>query len=113
VSESRELVDRGVGQFLFASMAMPGHRSPAQLRGKSTVMLNGIDRRRSVPSVVPDDLSAGRRAAAQLLAAGHRDGILLVGEVPATLYSGRQRLEGIQKTLAEAGGTLLGHLSCR
>jgi len=67
VSESRELVDRGVGQFLYASMAMRVTTLPPNLRGKPVVMLNCIDRRRSVPSVVPDDLAAGRRAAAELV----------------------------------------------
>ena len=113
VSESRELVDRGVGQFLFASMAMRVTALPPNLRGKPVVMLNCIDRRRSVPSVVPDDLAAGRRAAAELVAAGHGDRILLVGEVPTTVYPGRQRLDGIQQMLAESGHALLGHLSCR
>ncbi len=113
VSESRELVDRGVGRFLYASMAMRVTVLPPNLRGQPTVMLNCIDRRRTVPSVAPDDLEAGRRAAAELLAAGHRGGILLVGEVPTTVYPGRQRLEGIQQSLSAEGCTLLGHLSCR
>jgi LacI family transcriptional regulator len=86
VSESRELVDRGVGQFLFASMAMRVTALPPNLRGKPVVMLNCIDRRRSVPSVVPDDLAAGRRAAAELVDAGHGDRIMLVGEVATMVY---------------------------
>jgi LacI family transcriptional regulator len=113
VSESRELVDRGVGQFLFASMAMRVTTLPPSLRGKPAVMLNCIDRRRSVPSVAPDDLTAGRRAAAELMAAGHGDRILLVGEVPNSVYPGRQRLDGVQQQLAESGQALLAHLSCR
>jgi LacI family transcriptional regulator len=113
VSESRELVDRGVAQFLYASMAMRVTTLPPNLRGKSAVMLNCIDRRRSAPSVVPDDRAAGREAVTELLAAGHRDRILLVGEVPTTVYPGRQRLDGIHHALEEAGLSLLGHLSCR
>lgn len=113
VSESRELVDRGVGQFLYASMAMRVTTLPPNLRDKPTVMLNCIDRRRMVPSVVPDDRTAGREAAAELVSAGHGDRILVVGEVPAEVYPGRQRLEGIHEALGEAGLTLLGHLSCR
>lgn len=113
LSESRELVDRGVSQFLYASMAMRLTTLPPNLRGKPSVMLNCIDLRRTVPSVAPDDLSGGRQAAEVLLEAGHRDRILLVGEVPTTVYPGRQRLEGIQQVLDEAGCSLLGHLSCR
>ena len=113
VSESRELVDWGVDRFLYASMAMRLTTLPPNLRGKPTVMLNCIDRRRTVPSVAPDDLAAGARAASELLEAGHGDRILLVGEVPTSVYPGRQRLEGIQLTLEEAGCTLLGHLACK
>ena len=113
VSESRELVDRGVGQFLYASMAMRVTTLPPNLRGKPVFMLNCIDRRRSVPSVIPDDLAAGRRAAAELVDAGHGDRIMLVGEVATMVYPGRQRLDGIQQMLAESGHALLGHLSCR
>ena len=113
MSESRELVDRGVTRFLYASMAMRLTTLPPNLRSKPTVMLNCIDRRRTVPSVAPDDMTAGSVAVAELLAAGHRDRILLVGEVPTTTYPARQRLEGIQMTLDEEGTALLGHLACR
>ena len=90
------------------------HADGRRCRGRSTagpaVLLNALPSdRRPLPSVLPDEIEAGRAAARVLLEAGHRDGIHLIGagpgahDVPAGRVAAVERLEGIRTTLADAG----------
>jgi LacI family transcriptional regulator, galactose operon repressor len=65
-----------------------------------------------VPEVLPDERQGGRDAAGVLLARGHRDGIVLVGETPPGVYAARERLAGIEEALAEGGSGIAGVLEC-
>jgi LacI family transcriptional regulator len=103
----QDMLDRGVDGFLYAAMSTRQIRIPAALRGHPVVLVNCVTTGHAV-SVVPDELAAGRAAAAALLSAGHRDGIHVVGESAAHVYAARHRRMGIDETLAAAGTRIAG-----
>jgi LacI family transcriptional regulator len=107
-----DMLDRGVGGFLYASMYTRQTRLPPALRGLPLVLVNCLTPDRKVPAVVPDERAAGRTAGRTLLAAGHRDRIWLVGESPAGVYAGRERRTGIEEVLGRAGVALAGTVDC-
>ena len=63
-------------------------------------------------AVVPDEINAGRDAATELLTAGHRDGIWIVGHPARHLFAGQERLTGIEERLTAAGTGLAGTIDC-
>lgn len=111
--------DRQVDGVVFASMFTRTVEVPAALMAGPAVLLNAVPNRpSSLPSVVPDEVGAGRAAARVLLDAGHRDGIHLIGagpgagDVPEGTLAGVERLDGIRAVLAEAGVELAGGRVC-
>jgi LacI family transcriptional regulator len=108
----QDMLDRGVDGFVYAAMYTREARPPPALRGHPLVLLNCVTRSRAMPSVVPDELEAGRAAARALLAAGHTGGIHLVGEAGQDVYAGRQRLAGVKEALSGAGLSLAGRIDC-
>jgi len=108
----QDMLDRGVGGFLYASMYTRQTRLPAVLRGLPLVLLNCLSEDRKLPAVVPDERAAGRTAARTLVAAGHRDRIWLVGESPPSVYAGRERRIGIEDALARYRLALAGTVDC-
>jgi LacI family transcriptional regulator len=105
-----DMLDRGVDGFLYASMFTREVRAPSSFRGHRVVMVNCAVRLRRVPSVVPDEVSAGRTAVEALLAAGHRDHIYIVGETTADIYAARKRRAGIEAALAAADARIAGQI---
>ncbi|GEN81411.1 LacI family DNA-binding transcriptional regulator [Actinotalea fermentans] len=104
------LLDRQVDGVVLASMFTQTRRLPSGLDHGPAVLLNALPREPhpTIPSVVPDELEAGRAAARLLLEAGHRS-IHLVGagprreDTPPGTVAGRERLQGILEVLADAG----------
>jgi LacI family transcriptional regulator len=101
--------DRRVDGIVFASMFTRAIKVPAALMTGPAVLLNAVPKRASaLPSVVPDEIDAGRAAARVLLDAGHRNGIHLIGagprtrDVPPEALAGVERLTGIREILAAA-----------
>jgi LacI family transcriptional regulator len=101
--------DRQVDGIVFASMFTRAVKVPAGLTTGPAVLLNAVSKRPSpLPTVVPDEVEAGRAAARVLLDAGHRDGIHLIGagprvrDVPPAALAGVERLTGIRETLTKA-----------
>src|SRR5689334_20105400 len=101
--------DRQVDGIIFASMFTRAIKLPAVLTTGPAVLLNAVPKRASpLPTVVPDEVEAGRSAAQVLLDAGHREGIHLIGagprtrDVPPEALAGVQRLTGIREVLAGA-----------
>jgi LacI family transcriptional regulator len=101
--------DRQVDGIVFASMFTRRITVPAALTSGPAVLLNVVPRRASaLPSVVPDEVEAGRAAARVLLGAGHRDGIHLIGagprvrDVPPGAVAGVERLTGLREVFAGA-----------
>jgi LacI family transcriptional regulator len=96
-----ELLARHVDAFLYATYVTRDVVVPPALSGERVVLLNC--RAPGRPSVVPDEVGAGRTAAEALLAAGYRDGIWVVGEPAPHVFASAERLRGIEETLAAAG----------
>lgn len=101
--------DRQVDGIIFASMFTRSVKLPAGLAAGPAVLLNAVPKRASaLPSIVPDELEAGRAAARVLLDAGHREGIHLIGagprlrDVPAEALAGVERLTGVREVFRQA-----------
>ncbi len=101
--------DRQVDGIVYASMFTRAIKVPTGLTTGPAVLLNAVTKRASsLPSVVPDEVEAGRSAARVLLDAGHHDGIHLIGagprirDVPAEALAGVERLTGIREVLGKA-----------
>jgi LacI family transcriptional regulator len=104
------LLDRQVDGIILASMFTQARRLPSGLDHVPAVLLNALPKGRHdpIPTVVPDELAAGRAAARLLLDAGHRE-IHLIGagpgphDTPPGAVAGKERLRGMLEVLHEAG----------
>lgn len=101
----QNMLDRGVGGFIYASMYTRQVSVSKVLRAQQLVLLNCLPRVRGVPAVVPHEREAGRQVARLLLDHGHRDGIVLVGEQAPHVHAAAERLAGIAEVLQTAGVT--------
>jgi LacI family transcriptional regulator len=108
----QDMLDRGVRGFLYGAMYTRTATLPAILRGHPVVLLNCVTRGRGHAMVVPDEREAGRTAATALLDAGHRDSIVVVGEMPAHVIAAKERDEGIRQALEAAGAAPPENLDC-
>ncbi len=111
--------DRQVDGIILATMYTRKIRVPRALTAGPAVLLNALPTRPSpLPSVLPDEVEAGRAAARVLLEAGHRDGIHLIGagpgtrDVPPGTVAGVERLAGIRAALRAAGVKVAGGRVC-
>jgi len=111
--------DRQVDGIVFASMFTRAVKVPAALTTGPAVLLNAVPKRAStLPSVVPDEVEAGRDAARVLLDAGHREGIHLIGagprirDVPPEALAGVERVTGIREALTRARVTIASGRVC-
>jgi len=107
-----DLLGRQVDGFVYASMYTRQVKVPRALKGHPLVLLNCTARDAGVPAVLPDETGAGRTAARALLDRGHRNGIYVVGEMPADVFAARERRAGIQEALSAAGTGLAGVVDC-
>lgn len=108
----REMLGRQVDGIVYATMDTREIMLPPLLRGHPLVLLNCFTADSSECSILPDEFAAGAAAARVVLEAGHNNDIYLVGETPSHLYAARQRLAGVEATLASAGRALAGTLAC-
>ncbi|WP_306748254.1 LacI family DNA-binding transcriptional regulator [Saccharothrix yanglingensis] len=102
--------DRQVDGIVFAAMYTRSVAVPEGLGDGPAVLLNAMPASRStVPSVLPDEVRAGRSAARAILDAGHRSGIHLIGagpdldDIPPNSVAAVERLIGLRQAFAEAG----------
>ncbi|MDU0344971.1 LacI family DNA-binding transcriptional regulator [Microbacterium sp. KSW2-29] len=106
------LLDRQVDGIIFASMRARETFVPRLPTGLRTVMLNATNELHRC-SVLPDEETGGRRAIELLLAAGIRDGILLLGydaDAERDLFRSATvaaRVRGISAAMADAGAAFL------
>lgn len=104
------LLDRQVDGIILASMSTQTRHLPSGVDHAPAVLLNALpsEPHPGIPSVVPEELEAGRAAARLLLDAGHRS-IHLVGAGPTAAdtspgtVAGQERLRGILDVLHDAG----------
>ncbi|NGO74327.1 substrate-binding domain-containing protein [Streptomyces sp. YC504] len=112
------LLDRQVDALIYASMFTRYVTPPKELFGRRVVLLNCLAPGFAAPSVVPDEVEAGRDAARALLAAGHTEGIWAIGghqALPATpegIIAGNERMRGLEEVLREGGARLEGVVEC-
>ncbi|MEU8279417.1 LacI family DNA-binding transcriptional regulator [Microbispora bryophytorum] len=112
--------DRQVDGIILASMYTRTIKVPKGMAAAPAVLLNALPKQPSpLPSVIPDEIEAGRVAARALLAAGHREGIHLIGAGPGRRnvpaggsVAAVERLIGIREVLADAGVKLAGGHVC-
>lgn len=111
--------DRRVDGIIFASMFTRTIKMPQALATGPAVLLNAVLKPAAeLPSVVPDEVEAGRAAARILLEAGYRDGIYTIGSGPRIrdvtpgALAGTERLTGIREVLAAAKVKLSGGRVC-
>jgi LacI family transcriptional regulator len=96
-----ELVDRPVDAIIFAVVGTRRVSVPDALKGVPALLLNGYMTGGLLPSVLPDEVDGGRRAAELLLSRGHRRIAYLTGF--PSVWATRARLRGFRLALAEAG----------
>ena len=112
------MLDRGVDGLIYGSMYTRTVEPPAALRSVPHVFLNCLPGQQTGPSVVPDEVEAGRLAAATLLDAGHTDAVYHIGgrhrtaDRPEGIVAGRERYAGMTAEFAARGLTLAGVAEC-
>ncbi|WP_059005906.1 LacI family DNA-binding transcriptional regulator [Streptomyces specialis] len=112
------LLDRQVDAVIYAAMFTRHVDPPPELDGGRVVLLNCLAPGRNAPSVVPDEIEAGRTAARVLLGAGHTRGIWSIGgrhALPATpdgWFAGNERIRGLDEALRAGGAALDGVVEC-
>jgi len=113
------MIDRQVDGIVLASMYTRKLPVPKAFATTPAVLLNALPERPStVSSVIPNEVEAGENAAQTLLAAGHRDGIYLIGggprrtQVPKGALAATERYRGIKNAFAKAGASIAGAVEC-
>jgi LacI family transcriptional regulator len=108
-----DLLGRQVDGFVYASMFTRRVGLPKALRGQPVVLLNCVGTGdEPLPTVLPDERGAGRAAIDTLLARGHHEGIVVLGEIPPGVYAARERVAGMDEALAGAGAGIDAVLEC-
>ena len=99
--EIRALMQHRVDAVLYATMYHRRVEVPPELRALPVVLLDACSDDRTLSSVVPDEVGAGRSAVQELLDHGHRRIAFLnnADDIPAT----HGRLRGYRAELAAAG----------
>ncbi len=111
------VLDRQVDGIVFATMRARELFVPSLPDSTRAVMLNATNSQFGA-SVLPDEESGGRSAVDLLAAAGHRDGIVLIGqndEVEQDLFRSAtvaRRVHGVRSEMAEFGLRFAAEESC-
>ncbi|MFD1148657.1 LacI family DNA-binding transcriptional regulator [Saccharothrix hoggarensis] len=112
------LLDRQADAVILATMFTRYVVPPKELHGRRVVLLNCLAPGFDAPSVIPDEIAAGREAGRVLVDAGHRSGIWAIGghqAVPATpegIFAGIERMRGLQEVLRAQRAMLDGVVEC-
>ncbi|QNP75516.1 LacI family DNA-binding transcriptional regulator [Streptomyces roseirectus] len=112
------MLDRQVDGFVYAAMYTREVRLPPALHDAKVVLLNCWARDTRAPSVLPDEVNAGRDAARLLLDAGQLGGVHVVGgrhvtrATPEGVWAGVERMRGIEEVFAGAGVRVAGVAEC-
>jgi LacI family transcriptional regulator len=112
--------DRQVDGIILAAMFTRTIKVPKTITTAPAVLLNALPKQPSpLPSVLPDEVEAGRTAARVLLDAGYRTGIHLIGagpgrrDIPIGSVAAVERLVGIREALGAAGVRVASARVCR
>ncbi|GAA4395408.1 LacI family DNA-binding transcriptional regulator [Tsukamurella soli] len=108
------MLDRRVDGLIYGAMFTRRVTPPAALASVPHVFLNCLPDIQTGPSVIPDERTAGRTAAAALLDAGRTEGVYYLGgrqvtdTQPEGIYAGRERTLGIAEEFRRRGAVLAG-----
>ncbi len=111
------VLDRQVDGIIFGTVRARELYVPDLPEATKVVMLNATNPRHGV-SVLPDEEAGGRAAVDLLVAAGHSEGIALIGqndEAERDLFRSAtvaRRIQGLRSELTELGVTLVAEESC-
>jgi LacI family transcriptional regulator len=112
--------DRRVDGIVFAAMYTRAVALPRGLHDGPVVLLNATPATHSTaPSVLPDEVQAGRSAARVLVEAGHVSGVHLIGagpglhDIPANSIAAVERLVGLRQVFKAAGIEVVSAQWCR
>lgn len=108
-----EMLDRQVDGIIYATLVATAVDLPATLRDQRVVLLNCFDPTLTMPSVLPDEITAGRTAARLVLDDDSADHVVVVGRDPnPRAIAGPRRLLGIELELAVAGSEVAEVIDC-
>ncbi|MER7245760.1 LacI family DNA-binding transcriptional regulator [Kribbella sp. NPDC000426] len=114
------MADRQVEGIILAYMYTQRVAVPPGMDATRSVLLNALPQSpAAVPSVIPDEVEAGRTVARILLDAGHRDGIHLIGagpgvaDIPPGGVAAFERLQGMREVFDAAGVEISSGKLCR
>ena len=108
----RGMLDRQIDGLVYGCLATRRVQLSAAVTELPVVLLNCLTDPLPGPAVIPDEVEGGREAARGLLAAGHRDGIYVIGRRPRNVLAGTRRMRGIRTELEAAGVRLAGLVDC-
>jgi LacI family transcriptional regulator len=108
----RGMLDRQIDGLVYGCLSTRRVEVSAAVTELPVVLLNCVADRLPGPAVIPDEVGGGCEAARGLLAAGHGDGIYVIGRRPRDVLAGHRRLRGIRAELAAAGAALAGLVDC-
>jgi LacI family transcriptional regulator len=108
----RGMVDRQVDGLVYGCLSTRRVQLSAVVTDLPVVLLNCLADPLPGPAVIPDEVEGGREAARGLLAAGHRDGIYVIGRRPRSVLAATRRMRGIRTELDAAGVRLAGLVDC-
>lgn len=92
------MLDRQVDGIIYATMYHREAHPPDEVKRVPTVLLDCFVANRSLPSVVPDEVTGGREATLHLLQKGHRRIGLILDQV--NIPAKRGRFQGYKEALA-------------
>ena len=104
----RGMLDRQIDGLVYGCLSTKRVQLSTAVTELPVVLLNCLADPLPGPAVVPDEVGGGREAARGLLAAGHRDGIYVVGRRPREVLAAGRRMRGIRAELDAAGGSITG-----
>lgn len=108
-----ELVERQVDGIVYATVSTTRFTVPPALRDQNAVLLNCLDPRSGLPSVLPDEVAGGRVAAELMLRSGTGSRVWVVGRDPEpAALAGPWRMEGIRAGFTAAGHDELRVVDC-
>jgi len=108
----RGMLDRQIDGLVYGCLATRRVQLSAAVTELPVVLLNCLTDPLPGPAVIPDEVEGGREAARGLLAAGHRDGIYVIGRRPRNVLAATRRMRGIRAELTAAGVRLAGLVDC-
>ena len=100
----RGMLDRQIDGLVYGCLSTKRVQLSTAVTELPVVLLNCLaDPAARDPPSIPDEVGGGREAARGLLAAGHRDGIYVIGRRPREVLAAGRRMRGIRAGARRGG----------